>query len=60
MVLLVEGAPKVEEDKINIDVTLLLSTLAEELPSKQAAGLASKLTGRKKNELYDLLLQLKK
>ena len=60
VVLLVEGAPKIEEDKISIDVTLLLSTLAEELPSKQAAGLAAKLTGRKKNELYDLLLQLKK
>ena len=39
------------------DSERVLRTLLEELPLKQAAALAAKLTGRKKNELYELALQ---
>ena len=35
----------------------ILKTLLEELPLKQAAALAAKLSGRKKNELYELALR---
>ena len=38
----------------------VLEILLEELPLKQAAHLAAKLTGGRKNALYDLALELKK
>ena len=38
----------------------ILRTLLAELPVKQAAGIAAKLTGKRKNEIYDLALQVKK
>jgi 16S rRNA (cytidine1402-2'-O)-methyltransferase len=36
-----------------------LSVLLEELPVKQAVALAVKLTGEKKNKIYELALALK-
>lgn len=36
----------------------LLGILLEELPLKKAAALAAKISGRKKNELYQLGLEL--
>lgn len=58
-VLIVEGAQE------NPDATLArgrhaLEVLLEELPVKQAAALAAKLSGARKNELYDLALKLKR
>jgi len=41
------------------DQDRLLTILLEELPVKQAATLASKITGVKKNQLYDRALELK-
>lgn len=38
----------------------ILKTLLLELPVKQAAGIAAKLTGKRKNEVYDLALKIKK
>jgi len=59
-VLIVEGA-HVEEnpDAINCSSDVLLATLLEELPVKQAAGIAAKITGKKKNELYRQAMRLK-
>jgi len=47
---------KLEVSQEALDLTLLL---AEELPLKQAAGLAAKHTGYKKNQLYQLALEAK-
>ncbi|MCK5263238.1 MAG: 16S rRNA (cytidine(1402)-2'-O)-methyltransferase, partial [Gammaproteobacteria bacterium] len=38
----------------------ILAALVDELPVKQAAKLASRITGINKNELYEAALQLKK
>ena len=58
-VLLVEGAPPVSED-LNTESQRVLSILMKELPVSAAASLAAKITGDKKNRLYELALQLKK
>lgn len=58
-VLLVEGAPPPSED-LNTESQRVLSILMEELPVSTAASLAAKITGDKKNRLYELALQLKK
>lgn len=56
-VLLVSGAAPREQD--DGEARRILAVLIEELPLKQAAQLAAKLTGGRKNALYDLALSLK-
>jgi 16S rRNA (cytidine1402-2'-O)-methyltransferase len=56
-VLLLEGAGH-EVDQSSADVTRLLRILLEDLPVKQAAALAARISGEKKNELYRLALSL--
>ncbi len=46
-------------DEQSIATENLLKILVDELPVKQAASLAAKITGRKKNELYKLAMSLK-
>jgi 16S rRNA (cytidine1402-2'-O)-methyltransferase len=58
MVLIVAGAEKAPPKGHELADTLL-SVLLEELPVKQAAHLASKITGIKKNELYQKALVMK-
>ncbi len=58
MVLLVAGAPVVEA-ALNPDVERILGVLLEELPVKQAAALAARITGVKKNQLYQQALVMK-
>ncbi|PAU88475.1 16S rRNA (cytidine(1402)-2'-O)-methyltransferase [Pseudomonas sp. WN033] len=56
-VLVVEGAPARDDaDALDPVVERTLEVLLEELPVKQAAALAAKLTGVKKNRLYQLAL----
>jgi 16S rRNA (cytidine1402-2'-O)-methyltransferase len=59
MVLLVAGAPAREEE-IDVEAERVLSILLEELPVKQAASLAARITGVKKNRLYQHALTMKK
>lgn len=54
-VLMVEGAAAADIGMA--DAEHVLRVLAEELPASQAAKIAAKLTGRKKVELYALLVQ---
>lgn len=56
-VLVVEGAPARDDaEALDPAVERTLEVLLEELPVKQAAALAAKLTGVKKNRLYQLAL----
>lgn len=56
-VLIVEGAaPKAEGSE---ETQQTLEVLLSELPLKQAVALATKITGAKKNQLYDLALKMR-
>lgn len=57
-VLLVQGAPSREDDESQ--ARHILSVLLDELPAGTAAGLTAKITGIRKNRLYDMALELKK
>jgi 16S rRNA (cytidine1402-2'-O)-methyltransferase len=56
-VVVVAGAPAQHQEQAELERVLV--TLLEELPSKQAVALAAKLTGEKRNLLYELALQVK-
>ncbi|WP_299879070.1 16S rRNA (cytidine(1402)-2'-O)-methyltransferase [uncultured Cocleimonas sp.] len=59
-VLMVDGhEEETDSEAINSSSEELLTILLDELPVKQAAAIASKITGRKKNELYRLAMELK-
>ena len=58
-VVLVSGAPPSEEADISEEVQRMLKCLLSELPLKQAVKLAAEISGKKKNALYELALQLK-
>jgi len=57
-VLVVEGRPV--EHVSAIEPRVLLATLLAEVPLKQAVALAVKITGGKRNELYQIALDTKK
>jgi len=57
-VIVAEGAGKMQSDSKEININQLLMELSQALPGKQAAAITSKLTGRRKNDLYRLLLEL--
>ncbi len=56
-VVLVEGAPEAS-DAASVEAQRILEILLEECPVSQAAALTAKITGQKKNALYELALQL--
>lgn len=58
IVLLVRGAPEAERVDQG-EQERVLKVLMDELPLKQAASLAARLTGGQKNALYQLALSLK-
>ncbi len=58
-VLLVEAAPVVEAQEISEEAQRVLKCLLAELPLKQAVALATEITQRKKNDLYEFALKLK-
>ena len=56
-VLVIEGAPQLdEEDALDPAAERVLDILLEELPVKQASALAARITGLKKNRLYQVAL----
>jgi len=56
-VVLVQGAPVPEGEALDPEALRVLDLLLEELPVKQAAALAAKITGHKKNALYQVALE---
>ena len=54
-VILAKGADKTAS--INPEVLRILDLLSQTLPSKQAATLASQITGANKKQLYQLLIK---
>lgn len=57
-VILLEGAPAKTDADI-AQAERILAILLEECPVRQAAALAARITGRKKNALYELALRMK-
>jgi 16S rRNA (cytidine1402-2'-O)-methyltransferase len=57
-VVLIRGAPVVDQDSQLSEADRQLRILLEELPVKQAAALVAKLTGIKKNAVYKRALEL--
>ena len=58
-VLVVRGADDAAGDDGDGEARRVLSVLMEELPLKQAAALSARLTGGKKNELYQMALRMR-
>ena len=59
-VVLVQGRPPAGEGALDEATWHVLTVLVAELPLKQAAALAAKITGLPKNELYAQALEMKK
>jgi 16S rRNA (cytidine1402-2'-O)-methyltransferase len=57
MVILVEGCPERQRSD-QVEQERVLRVLATELPLRQAAGLAARITGGRKNDLYRQALDL--
>ncbi len=55
-VIIISGAKDTEQHDLSPDALRIVKILAEELPPKQAAALAAKITGIKKRMLYDALM----
>ncbi|MBL3527414.1 MAG: 16S rRNA (cytidine(1402)-2'-O)-methyltransferase [gamma proteobacterium endosymbiont of Lamellibrachia anaximandri] len=58
-VVLVQGAGRGQSDQKTVETEQVLKVLLDELPLKQAAALAAKITGEKKNALYQQALAWK-
>jgi 16S rRNA (cytidine1402-2'-O)-methyltransferase len=57
-VVIVAGMQEVSSE-VEQEMLRILGVLLESLPLKQAVELVSKITGQKKNEIYEIALQLK-
>lgn len=60
IVVMLAGAEAADNAAVSVHPQDVLKILLEELPLKQAVALASKITGGKRNELYDEALRMKK
>jgi len=59
-VILIHGVPREEREAVDEEAERVLRILLGELPVSQAAALAAKISGLKKNRLYEYALNLKR
>lgn len=59
-VILIHGVPRAEREAVDEEAGRVLKILLDELPVSQAAALAARITGLKKNKLYEYALTLRK
>lgn len=59
IVVLLEGLKGQVTNDAMVEMRKMLSVLLEAVPLKQAVDIATKLSGQRKNEIYELALQLK-
>jgi 16S rRNA (cytidine1402-2'-O)-methyltransferase len=59
IVLMVKGADEKEKDSDALSIDSVLIPLLAELPLKQAVELTIKITGKRKNEIYQRALEIK-
>lgn len=61
-VLMLAGAEPAKDDAdgAQISVNQMLNVMIDELPLKQAAGLVAKLSGKRKNDVYEQALAIKR
>ena len=57
-VVIIEGAELIAAQTPDVEAARILKLLQQELPPKQALKLAAAITGRARNDLYDLSLKL--
>lgn len=60
IVLVIDGANFEETEHTELELVQLLTILLEELPLKKAVEMVVKLTGRKKNQVYQVALEVQK
>lgn len=58
-VLVIEGREARPSRSVKIDLNQLVKELSGVLPGSQAADVAARVTGRKRNEMYRLMLELR-
>jgi 16S rRNA (cytidine1402-2'-O)-methyltransferase len=59
-VVLVAGAEEIADNDTLQETQKILEILLNELPTSQAIQLATKITGEKKNKLYEMALKYKR
>ncbi|MEM7564187.1 MAG: 16S rRNA (cytidine(1402)-2'-O)-methyltransferase, partial [Pseudomonadota bacterium] len=59
-VVLIDNMARPREKEISSEDQVMLKTLLQHLSVKQASKIAAELSGKKKNEIYQLALQMKK
>lgn len=59
LVVVIGGYPGQAASELAIEVERVLQALLEELPLKQAVALAARITGERKNRVYDLAIRLR-
>ncbi len=57
-VIIINGASWIDSDPELLESKRILEVLLEQLPTKQASELTAKITGQKKNQLYQLALSI--
>lgn len=58
IVVLIEGVKEIDTESKNSDADRILNVLLESLPLKQAVEIAAKITGERKNQLYEQALRI--